>query len=153
MCEEGGQVLTKLRTSHARCTKWGYSNTLIYLFWFRRQLQIVKLFGLHLNINLKLVTLAAFVLLFSAVRFQMCPQITCLRRGKVALVAFIRLFSTVRFQMSPQITCLNRGKVTLATFVWLFSTVRFQMCPQMYCSRRDIFTLVAFVWLFSTVHF
>ena len=53
VCEEGGQVLTKLRTSHARCTKWGYSNTLIYLFWFRRQLQIVKIFGLHLNINTK----------------------------------------------------------------------------------------------------
>ena len=44
--------------------------------------------------------------------------------------------STVRFQMSPQIDCLRGCKVTLVAFVWLFSTVNFQMCPQMassYC--------------------
>ena len=31
---------------------------------------------------------------------------------------------TVCFQVSPQITCPRRGKVTLIAFIWLFSTVR-----------------------------
>ena len=56
-------------------------------------------------------------LLFSTVRFKMCPQIACLRHGKVTLVAFVRLFSTVCFQMSSQITFLIRCIVTLVTFV------------------------------------
>ena len=33
-------------------------------------------------------------------------QLTCLRRGIVTLVAFIWLFSTLGFQMSPQTACL-----------------------------------------------
>ena len=65
--------------------------------------------------------------------------------GIVTLLAFVWLFSTVRFQMSPQIACLWGCKVTLVAFVWLFSTVRFQMCSQMACTRRGIVTLVAFV--------
>ena len=32
---------------------------------------------------------------------------------------------TVCFQVSPQITCPRRGKVTLIAFIWLLSTVRF----------------------------
>ena len=98
-----------------------------------------------------IVTLVAFVWLFSTVRFQMSPQISCLRRCIVALVAFVWLFSSVRFQMSPQITCLRRRIVTLVSFVWLFSTVRFQMCPQIACVHIHIIAMVAFVWFFSTV--
>ena len=78
-------------------------------------------------------------------RLQMCPQTTCLRRGKVTLVAFVWLFSTVRFQMYPQMTCPRRGIVTLVAFVRLFSTVHFQMCPQAACLRGCIVTLVAFI--------
>ena len=53
-----------------------------------------------------------------------------LRRCIVTLVAFICLFSTVRFQMSPQIACPRGSKFTLVAFVWLFSTMGFQMWPQ-----------------------
>ena len=63
-------------------------------------------------------------------RFQMCPQIAYLRRSIVTLVAFVWLFSTVHFQMFSQIACMSRGIVALVAFVGLFSTVRFQMCPQ-----------------------
>ena len=101
--------------------------------------------------NVYKISLLAFVRFLSTVRFQMCPQMTCLRRGIVTLVAFVWFFSTVCFQMCPQ-TVYPRGCiVTLVAFIWLFSTMRFQMCPQMVCPRRCIVTLVAFVWLFSTV--
>ena len=76
----------------------------------------------------------------------MCLQMACLRRGIVTLVAFVWLFSTVRFQMLPQMACTRRGIVTLVAFLWLFSTVRFQMYPQMAWIRRCIVTLVTFVW-------
>ena len=46
------------------------------------------------------------------------------------MVAFVQLFSTVCFQMCPQIACLKRGKVTLVAFVWLFPVVCFHMSPQ-----------------------
>ena len=71
----------------------------------------------------------------------------------VSLVEFVCLFSTVRFQMFPQIACLRRCIVTLVAFVWLFSTVCFQMRPQMAYLGGCIVTLVAFVRLFSTVRF
>ena len=57
----------------------------------------------------------------STVRFQMCPQMACLGRGIVTLVAFVRLFSTVCFEMSPQMASLRRGIVILVAFVRLFS--------------------------------
>ena len=47
---------------------------------------------------------------FCPVRFQMCPQITCQGGCIITLIAFVRLFSTVCFQMSPQMTCL-RGSI------------------------------------------
>ena len=93
-----------------------------------------------------IVTLVAFVWLFTTVRFQMCPQIACPKGCIVTLVAFVWFVSIVRFQMCPQMACLRRGKVTLVAFVWLFSTVYFQMCPQMARIRRCIVTLVTFVW-------
>ena len=93
-----------------------------------------------------IVTLVAFVRLFSTVCFQMCPQFVCPRWCEVTLVAFVLIFPTVRFQMCPQMASLNGCKVTLVAFVWLFSTVRFQMCPQMACIGRCIFTLVACMW-------
>ena len=51
------------------------------------------------------------------VRFQMCLQLVCLKRSKVALVAFMRLFSRMRFQMFPQIAFMRRGVVALVAFV------------------------------------
>ena len=92
------------------------------------------------------VTLVAFFGLFSTVRFQMFPQIACLRGGKVTLVAFVLLFLTVYFHMIPQSACIIQSKVTLVAFVWLFSTVRFQMCLQIACPKRGIVALIAFVW-------
>ena len=92
-----------------------------------------------------------FFLLFNTVRFQMSPQMACLRGCIVTLVAFIWLFSTVRFQMLPQIVCTRGCKVTLIAFVWLFSTVCFQMCPQIACPRGCKVTLVAFIWLSDIV--
>ena len=47
----------------------------------------------------------------------MSPQIACLSRCIVTLVAFIWLFSTVRFQMYPQNMCMGSCKVTLVAFV------------------------------------
>ena len=78
--------------------------------------------------------------------FLMFPQISCLRRGIVTLIAFVWLFSTVNFHMCPQISWVRRGVVTLVAFVWLFSTVRFQMCLQIACQKRGIVVLIAFVW-------
>ena len=98
-----------------------------------------------------IVTLVAFVWLFSTVCFQMCPQIACQRWGIVTLVASVWLFSAVGFQMCPQIACLRWGKVTLVAFVWLFSTVLFQMSPQILYHRGCIVTLVAFVCPFFLV--
>ena len=46
------------------------------------------------------------------VRFQMSPQMACIRRCIFTLLAFVWLLSTVRFHMSPQIACLWGCKVT-----------------------------------------
>ena len=83
----------------------------------------------------------------------MCPQMTCLWGCIVTLIAFVWIFSAVHFQMSPQRTWIRAGKVTLAAFVWFFSTVRFQMRTQISCLRWCIVTLGAFVWLFSAMLF
>ena len=74
-----------------------------------------------------IITLVAFVSLFSTVCFQMCSQMTCLRGCIITLIAFVRLFSTVCFQMCSQIPCLDGCIITLAAFVRLFST--FGSCP------------------------
>ena len=79
------------------------------------------------------------------VGFQMCPQMACLRSCIVTLVAFVWLFSTVCFQMNPQIACLGRGIVALVAFMQLFSTVHFHMIRQNACIRGSKVTLVAFV--------
>ena len=92
-----------------------------------------------------IVTLVAFVWLFSAVHFKMRHQMACMSGWKVSLVAFICFFSTVCFQMFPQIACPRGCIATLIAFVWFFSTMSFQMCPQITCTRRGIVTLVAFV--------
>ena len=73
---------------------------------------------------------------FFTVCFQMFPHIPYLNICVVTLVAFVQLFSTVRFQMCPQSACIRGCIVTLVAFVWLFSTVCFQMCPQMACLWR-----------------
>ena len=46
----------------------------------------------------------------------MFPQIVCLRGCIVTLVAFVGLFSTVYFQMCPQITCPRGCMACLACF-------------------------------------
>ena len=100
-----------------------------------------------------IVTLVAFVWLFSTVRYKMCPQIACLKWGIITLIAFIWFFSTVCFPMCPRITCTRWGIITLVAFVWLFPSVHFQMYPQIACLEGCIITLVAFFGLFSTVCF
>ena len=83
------------------------------------------------------------------VHFQMNLQIVRLRRWIITLVAFVWLFSTVRFQMGPQITCPKGCIVTLVAFVWLFSVVHFKMTSQSAFHRGCILTFVAVVWFFS----
>ena len=53
--------------------------------------------------------------------------------------------------MCPQIACLRRGKVTLVAFVWLFSAVYFKMTSQAAFHRGYILTLVALFWFFSPI--
>ena len=48
----------------------------------------------------------------------MWSQCSWIRVGMVTLVAFVGLFSTVRFHVFPQIGCPRGHIVTLATFVW-----------------------------------
>ena len=45
--------------------------------------------------------------------FHVCPQTFCLYEYRVTLMAFVSYFSAVCFQMSPQISGLKRGIVTL----------------------------------------
>ena len=75
----------------------------------------------------------------------MLPQIAYLRRGIVTLAAFVWLFSTVRLKMCPQIVCPKGCKVTLVAFVQPFSTVCFHVSLQIGRLRGAISTLVAFV--------
>ena len=101
-----------------------------------------------------IITLTAFVWLFSTVYYQMSTQSAYSRCYIVTLVAFIRFFSTVRFQMITQCACIKWCKVTLVAFVWLFpTTMFFQMFLQITCMSGCIFTNVALIWLFPTVCF
>ena len=109
-----------------------------------------------------IVALAAFVWLISTVRFQMSPQIACLRRCIVTLVAFVWLFSNVCFRNEPSNCIFEKMPVTpvaIIVFVstlcivtpwlllfFLFSTVYFQMTPQITCLTRCIVALVAFFY-------
>ena len=83
-----------------------------------------------LSIGRCIVTLVAFVLLFSTVRFQMFLPTPYLRRGIVALVA-LDLSLLCIFCMLPQMAIIRVSIVTLVAFVLLFSTVRFPRLPQM----------------------
>ena len=93
------------------------------------------------------VLLSCLIYLFflHCVSFQMSPQMACLRGGIVTLVAFVKLFSTVPFHMCPQRTWMGACKVTLFAFLWLFATVCFQIHTHIACLRGCIITLVAFV--------
>ena len=73
----------------------------------------------------------------------MSPQIAPYRGCIIALAAFVWLFSAVYFQMCPWMACMWGGKVTLIAFVWLFSALHFQMFPQMAClwARSHIYHL------------
>ena len=81
----------------------------------------------------------------------MCNQCAFIRGCIVTLVAFVRLFSTVSFQMGPQFTCIGSCKVTLVAFVCLLTTMCFQMWPQGTCKRGSIVALIAFIRLFPTM--
>ena len=83
--------------------------------------------------------------------FQISLQTTCLRICILTLVAFVCLFSTVRLEMHAQMACLRGCMVKLLAFVRFFSTVCFQMSPQMANSRGCIVTLVAFICFVSTL--
>ena len=93
------------------------------------------------------VTLAAFVCLFSAVHYQMFPQIACLRRWIIILIALVWLFITACYKMHLEMACLRERKITLVAFVWLFSAVCVQMSPQSCCIRGRKVTLVTFALL------
>ena len=80
---------------------------------------------------------------FSAVCFQMCPQMTCLKRGIITLVAFVQLFPFVHFKMYLQINCPIGCIVTLVAclpprgpglvsenYVALFPEIQFNKCNQ-----------------------
>ena len=49
----------------------------------------------------------------------MCLQMVRLRGYIITLDAFVQLFSTVCFQMSPQNVCPRIWMVTLVAFIWL----------------------------------
>ena len=85
------------------------------------------------------------------VRLHMSPQIACCIGCIVTLVAFVCLFSTVHFQMCPQIACPRGCIITLVAFVLLFSAVHLQVRFQTACIRRSVITLVAFSRLFCAV--
>ena len=105
------------------------------------------------KINFLTFTFYIYFAKLSNMSFHMSWKIFCPRGCIVTLAAFVWLFSTVRFQMCPQMACLRGCIVTLVAFIWPFSTVSFQMCPQSTCMRGCKHTLVAFLWLFSTVGF
>ena len=82
------------------------------------------------------------------------PQIACLRGCIITMVAFVWLYSTMNFQVSPQIACLRGCVITLVAFVWLFTKMCFQMSLQTSNIRWCKVTLIAFFWLLSiTFHF
>ena len=55
--------------------------------------------------------------ILSMVFRQMYLQIICLRWGIVTLTAFVWIFSTVRFQMCSQIAGLRKRKFALVAYV------------------------------------
>ena len=73
----------------------------------------------------------------------MCFQTACPRGRIVTLLAFVWLFSTMHLRMCPQNVRIRWCIVTLFAFVWLFSTVYLQMNPQIAWIRWSISTLVA----------
>ena len=57
----------------------------------------------------------------------MFPKTACRRRCIITLAAYVWLFSSVCFQITLQVACLIWCKVTLVAFVWVLSTVRLKM--------------------------
>ena len=65
-----------------------------------------------------IITLVAFVWLFSTMHYQMCFQMTSIRGCVFALVAFVLFFYAVCFQMNPQMACIRKCIFTLLAFIW-----------------------------------
>ena len=100
-----------------------------------------------------IITLIAFVWLFSTMCIQMGLQITRMKGCKAAFLAFVWFFSHVFFQMSLQIAWPRRHIVALIAFIGFVATVRFQMFSQTYFMIGCIITFCTLVWFFSTVDF
>ena len=57
-------------------------------------------------------------------------QVACQRWNIITLVAFVWLFSAVCLQMCPQIACSRRCIITQAAFVWFFSLFIGNSCDE-----------------------
>ena len=80
-----------------------------------------------------------FVCFFSAVCYQMSPQIICLRTCVITLATFFWLFSAVCFQMSPHIVCPSGRKATLVTLVFPLTC---------FCHSHGSFCfIIVFIWV------
>ena len=85
--------------------------------------------------------------------FHVCHQLVCPYGSIVTLIAFVSLFSTVCFQMSPQSACVSGCIITLIAFVSLFSNVHFQMSPQTASTISRKLALIAFMCCFLVDNF
>ena len=83
----------------------------------------------------------------------MCLQIACIKGRIITLVAFVWLFSSVCLQVCFQVACLRGYIFALVAFVWLFSSVNLNVCFQVACSRGYILTLAATDWSLSSPSF
>ena len=106
-------------------------------------------------------------MLFSRVSFQMCPQIACLYRCKVALVAFVCFFKCLLklsartdakshwlhlYAFSPKgvFRCFLKSPAWIDGKSQMVALVRFfQLSPQIVCPKRCKVALVAFLHFFS----
>ena len=79
----------------------------------------------------------------------MSSQIIYTRGCIVTLVAFVWLFSTVCFHMFPQTICPRGCIVTLVAFVWPLPIVCFQMFLQTAFQRKFQVTLVTSFGIFA----
>ena len=69
------------------------------------------------------------------VPIHMSPQRTWGRAGKVTVAAYVWLFSAVCFQMCPQSAGICSCIVTLVAFVWFFCSACFHMHLQIVCQK------------------
>ena len=100
-----------------------------------------------------ILTLIAFVLLFSIMYFQMCPQIGFPRKWEVTLIAFVWPLSAVHFQMVLQTGWISGGMIKMCTFMRLVPTVWFQMCPLMCSGWINVYSQWLHFFDFAPLHY